>query len=64
MKKTETLTFIGKFKNSINRMSDKSETYEIIREKPNDEESRILALRKFGDGRLEMANQYLMSSRV
>jgi hypothetical protein len=56
-KKTETLTCIGKLKNSINRGSESSETYEIIREKPNDEESRILALRELGDDRLEMANQ-------
>ena len=48
--KTEILTFIGKFKNSINCRSDKFETYKIIREKPNDEESRILELRKFDEG--------------
>jgi hypothetical protein len=66
MKKTETLTFIGNFKNSINRRSDRSETYEIKREKPNDEDSRVLALRKFGDGRLEMANQdlYVVESEI
>ena len=57
--KTEILTFIGKFKNSINRRSDRSETYEIIREKPNDEESRILELRKFGSGgKLDFAMEY------
>ena len=35
--KTEVLTFIGKTKNSINRGPDKSEVYEIVREKQNDE---------------------------
>ena len=57
--KTEILTFIGKFKNSINRRSDRSEIYEIIREKPNDEESRILELRKFGEGgKLDFTIEY------
>jgi hypothetical protein len=46
-------------KNSINRRSDKSAIYEIIREKPNDEESRILELRKFGEGgKLDFTTEY------
>jgi hypothetical protein len=49
----------GKSKNSVNRGSDKSEVYEIIREKPNDEESRILELRKFdGEGKLDFTMEY------
>ena len=57
--KTEILTFVGKSKNSINRGPDKFETYEIIREKPNDEKSRILELRKFDEGgRLDFAMEY------
>jgi hypothetical protein len=51
----ETLGFIGKTKSSTNRGSDKSEVYEIIREKQNDKESRILELRKM-EGRLEFRN--------
>ena len=62
--KTEVLTFIAKIKNSINRGPDKSEMYEIIRENQSDEKSRILELRKFGDGRLDMVNQDLISSGV
>jgi hypothetical protein len=50
--KIEILTFIGKTKRSTNRGSDKSELHEIIREKQNDEESRILELRKI-EGRFE-----------
>jgi hypothetical protein len=56
--KTESLTFIGKTKNSINRGPDKSEIYEIIRERPNDEESRILELRKFDEGGLDFGMKY------
>jgi hypothetical protein len=57
--KTELLTFVGKTKNSSNRGPDKSEVYEIIREKPNDENSRILELRKFGEGgRLDFTMEY------
>jgi hypothetical protein len=56
--KIETLTFIGKTKNSINRGPDKSELYEIIREKRNDENSRIIELRKFGEGRLDFTMEY------
>jgi hypothetical protein len=57
--KTEVLTFIGKTKNSTNRGPDKYEVYEIIREKPNDEKSRILELRRFGKGgRLDFTMEY------
>jgi hypothetical protein len=57
--KTEILTFIGKTKNSVNRRPDKSELYEIIRERPNDERSRILELRKFGrEGKLDFGMEY------
>jgi hypothetical protein len=56
--KTELLTFVGKIKDSSNQGSDKSEVYEIIREKPNDEKSRILELRKFGEGRLDFVMEY------
>jgi hypothetical protein len=57
--KTEVLTFIGKTKNSSNRGSDNSEVYEIIREKPNDEKSRIIELRRFGEGvRLDFTMEY------
>ena len=62
--KTEILTFIGKTKNSNNREPDKSEVYEIVREKQNDEESRILELRKIDDGRLDVVNQDLISRGV
>jgi hypothetical protein len=56
--KTEVLTFIGKTKNSMNRGPDKSEVYEIIREKSNDEKSRILELRKFGVEGLDFTMEY------
>jgi hypothetical protein len=57
--KSEILTFIGKTKNSVNRRPDKSEVYEIIRERPEDERSRILELRKFGrEGRLDFGMEY------
>jgi hypothetical protein len=46
--KAEILTFIGKTKNSGNRRPDKSEMFEIIRERPNDERSRILEIREYG----------------
>jgi hypothetical protein len=52
--KTETLIFIGKTKNSIKREPDKSEVYEIIR----DEISKIIKLRKFGEGRLDFGMKY------
>ena len=45
---TEILTFIAETKNSNNLKPDKSEVYEIIREKQYDEKSRILELKKFG----------------
>jgi hypothetical protein len=53
--KVEVLTFIGKTKNSIKREPDKSEVYEIIR----DENSRIIELRKFGEGgKLDFGMKY------
>jgi hypothetical protein len=54
----EILTFIAKTKNSINRGPDKSELYEIIREKQNDENSKILELRKTNNGRLDFGMEY------
>jgi hypothetical protein len=62
--KTEIITFVAKTKNSTNQGPDKFELYEIIREKQNDEESRVLELRKFGKGRLEMGYQDLIGSGV
>jgi len=62
--KTEILTFVAKTKNGINPGPDKFELYEIIREKQNNENSKILKLRKFGNGRLEVAYQDLMGSGV
>jgi hypothetical protein len=56
--KIEILTFIGKTKNSINRGSDKSEGYEIIREKQYAENSRIIDLRKICDGKLDFGMEY------
>jgi hypothetical protein len=57
--KTEVLTFIGKSKDSIKRGPDKSEAYEIIRERPSDENSIILELRKFGSkGKLDFGMEY------
>ena len=57
--KTETLGFVGKTKNSGNRGADKSEVYEIIREKRNDENSRIIELRKFdSEGKLDFTMEY------
>jgi hypothetical protein len=44
--RAEILTFDAKIKNTVNREPDKYELYEIIRERPNDEKSRILELRK------------------
>jgi hypothetical protein len=62
--KTEIITFVAKTKNSINPGPDKFELYEIIREKQNDEMSKILDLRKFGNGSLEVGYQDLIISRV
>jgi hypothetical protein len=62
--KIEILTFVGKTKNSLNRQLDKSEVYEIIREKQNDEESRILEFRKFDNERLEVPHRNFIGSRV
>jgi hypothetical protein len=42
----EHLIFYAKTKNTITRAPSKSEVYKIIRERPNDERSRILELRK------------------
>ena len=56
--KTEVLTFIGKTKNSINRGPDKSEVYEMVREKQNDENSRIMDLRKLNNGGLDFGMEY------
>jgi hypothetical protein len=60
--KKEVLIFMAKTKNSINPGPDKFEQYEIIREKQNDEESKILELRKFGNGSLKGAYQDLIST--
>ncbi len=62
--KKEVLIFVAKTKNSINPGPDKFELYEIIREKQNDEESKILELRKFGKGKLEVGYQDLIGSGV
>jgi hypothetical protein len=56
--KTEVLTFIAKTKNSINRGPDKSEVYEIVREKQNDENSRIMGLRMINNGGLDFGMEY------
>ena len=60
--KMEILTFVAKTKNSTNPGPDKFELYEIIREKQNDEMSKILDLRKFGNGSLEVGYQDFISS--
>jgi hypothetical protein len=45
--KVEALIFYGKTKNTTNRVTaDKSEIYEMIRERPDDVRSRIVELRK------------------
>jgi hypothetical protein len=56
--KVEILTFIAKTKNSINRGPDKSEVYEIVREKQNDESSRIIELIKISNGGLDFTMEY------
>ncbi len=56
--KTEVLTFVAKTKNSIDQNPDKFELYEIIREKQNDEKSRILELKKISNGRLEFGMEH------
>jgi hypothetical protein len=63
-KKIEILTFVAKTKNSTNQRPDKFESYEIIREKQNDENSKILELRKFGNGRVEVGYQDLIDVGV
>ena len=50
--------FYGKTKNSTNRGPDRHETYEIIREKQNDEKSRILDLKKISNGRLDFGMEH------
>jgi hypothetical protein len=50
----EILTVYAKTKNSINKAPDKSELYEIIRERQNDEKSRIIELRKIDNITLNM----------
>jgi flavoprotein len=52
--RTEILTFYANIKNSINKAPDKSEQYEIIRERQNDENSRILELKKIENMILNM----------
>lgn len=37
---------------------DKSELYQIVREKQNDEKSRILELKKIRNGRLDFGTEY------
>jgi hypothetical protein len=44
--RAEILTFDAKIKNTVNREPDKYELYKIIKERPSDEKSRILELRK------------------
>jgi hypothetical protein len=56
--KTEILTFIAKAKNSITRDPDKSEVFEIIREKQNNESSIILEVRKISNGGLDFTMEY------
>ena len=56
--KKEDLLFIAKTKNSINRGPDKSEIYEIVREKQNDENSRIMDLRKVNSDGLDFGMEY------
>ena len=45
-------------KNSNNREPDKSEVYEIVREKQDDENSRIMDLRKVNNGGLDFGMEY------
>jgi hypothetical protein len=56
--KREVLTFIAKTKNSVTQEPDKYEVYEIMREKENDEDSRILELKKFDNGGIEGWMEY------
>ena len=56
--KVEILAFIGKTKNSINRGPDKSEVQEIVGEKQNDENSRIMELRKVNNGGRDFGMEY------
>jgi hypothetical protein len=44
--RVETLIFYAKTKSTLTRAPEKSEVYKIIRERPNDEKSIILELRK------------------
>jgi hypothetical protein len=56
--KTEILIFVAKTKDSTNLEPDKSEIYEIVRKKQNDEKSRILGLRKIDVSRLESGMEH------
>lgn len=56
--KREVLTFVAKTKNSIDQSPDKSEIYEVIREKQNDEKSMVLELRKINNGRLDFGMEF------
>jgi hypothetical protein len=59
--KTEILIFVAKTKDSTNLEPDKSEIYEIVRKKQNDEKSRILGLRKIDVSRLESGMEHQAS---
>jgi hypothetical protein len=54
----EVLTFYAKTKNTTTRAPEISEMYKIIRERPNDETSRILELRKASDDPIQMEVQF------
>ena len=56
--KTEIITFFAKTKKSINPGPDKFELHEIIREKQNDDNSRIMDLRKVNNGGLDFGMEY------
>ena len=58
MRKLKFWTFITKTKHRINHGLDKSEVYEIIREIQNDENSRIVELRKVNNGGLDFGMEY------
>ena len=54
----EGLVFYAKSKNTTTRAPEKSEMYKIIRERPNDETSRILELRKVSDDPVQMEVEF------
>jgi hypothetical protein len=62
--KREVLTFIAKTKNSVSQEPDKCEVYEIMREKEDDEDSRILELKKFDNGGIEGWMEYPSFKRI